>query len=320
MGGWAGRVAGGREGGGFGAGANVGAGGCNLPYSSVRFGCGRKRGWRSRRDLWGDRLVPDNGTMARVLPMLLLGALFAAAAPSSPVAVVRGRITTGGRITRVVAVDRAWADVLKTSALQPKDEFLYEGRVDEQGAFTVTGVLPGRSYDLIVWTTAADGTVTRWEGVDMDYCRSVAPSTPATADDRKAIEALIADVPQFYDKARALKMAADHQHATALVELIRTRDFHSEAGGTGGEVIYRVELWYFENRFGGWAKDGNTEKVIARVRGKPSDLAPSWQFLPQLGHLTAMDGTAAVPATRSGEAMALPEKPEAKNGVVGGIQ
>ena len=124
-------------------------------------------------------------------------------------------------------------------------------------------------------------------------------------------------MPQFYDKVRPLKIAADHQHATVLVELIRTRDFHSD---TGGEVIYRVELWYFENLFGGWAKDANTEKVIARVRGKPSDLPKNWQFLPQLGNLPALDPTTTAPATQAGEPIMLPEKPDPKNGVVGGIK
>ena len=52
---------------------------------------------------------------------------------------------------------------------------------------------------------------------------------------------------KFTNKNRVLWMAADHKHATLLVELIRDSDFHSDAGG---EMVYRVELWYFENYFG----------------------------------------------------------------------
>jgi hypothetical protein len=263
---------------------------------------------------------------AAILCLLLPIAAHAADKEPPPAAgVLTGTIKTTSRVSRIAAVDRQGADVLKTSALDPKDALLYEGTIDAKGIFRFDNLLPGQSYDLIVWTTAPDGTVTRWEGASMDYHRDIIPSTPVTPADRKEIEGLITDPPQFYDKVRPLKIAADHQHATVLVELIRTRDFHSDGGG---EVIYRVELWYFENLFGGWAKDSNTEKVLARVRGKPADLQKNWQFLPQLGGLTA-SLPAAAPATTSAPATAtapeplvltLPGKPDPKLGVVGGIK
>jgi hypothetical protein len=112
-------------------------------------------------------------------------------------------------------------------------------------------------------------------------------------------------MPAFYDKARVLHMAADHKHATLLVELMRTRDFHS---GKGGEIIYRVELWYFENLFGGWAKDKNTEKVLVRWRGQGTELPKRWQFLPELGGVVA--GGKAIEVV-------LPEKVSEGNGLAG---
>jgi hypothetical protein len=253
-------------------------------------------------------------------PVLALAAGGPTASQPSTAASVTGTFKTAGRITRLVAVDREWADVLKISEGRPMDQFLYEGTVDAKGRFSVGGLLPGRGYDLIVWTTAADGTETRWEGASLDYHRPIKPSTAATAEDRKNIETLITDVPQFYDKCRPLRIAADHQHAAVLVELIRTRDFHSD---TGGEVIYRVEVWYFENLFGGWAKDANTEKVLARVRGKPGELQKNWQFLPELGGLTATADAAvpaSQPATRTAVIITLPDKPDPRHGVVGGIK
>jgi len=245
---------------------------------------------------------------------LLLIALFPLllAADTQPAVRLAGTLNSKSTVTRVVAIDRAWADVLKTSEKDPKDPFLYSATFDAAGKFHIDKLLPGRSYDLIVWTTAADGTVTRWEGVSMDYHRPIKPSTEVTDEDRKSINTLVTEVPQFYDKTRILKLAADHQHATALVELMRTRDFHSD---TGGEVIYRVELWYFENLFGGWAKDANTEKVIARVRGKPGDIQQNWQFIPQLGNLPAVPATAPAPAP-----IELPEKTDPKHGIAGGIK
>ena len=233
---------------------------------------------------------------------------------------LRGTIHAPNRITRIAAVDRQWADVLKTSALVPEDPFIYDGSINEKGEFRVDHLLPGRAYDLIVWTTDARGQVARWEGACMDFHRPILPSTPATAEDRKAIEALITDPPQFYDKIRPLRIAADHQHATVLVELIRTRDFHSERGGRGGEVIYRVELWYFENLFGGWAKDNNTEKVLVRVRGNPVTLQQNWQFLPETGGFVAQ--SPAPPSTMPAEALVinLPDKLDPRHGIEGGIR
>jgi len=270
---------------------------------------------------WRTRLREPATLFSALCAALALTALATrAASPATPItqpapAALTGTLKIPGALgapTRLVAVDREWADVLKTSEAAPKDTFLYEGTIDRAtGSFRVDKLLRGRTYDLIVWTTDAAGKSTRWEGVTMDYHRAIIPSTTATAEDRKAIEALITDPPQFYDKVRALRMAADHQHATVLVELMRTRDFHSDAGG---EVIYRVELWYFENLFGGWAKDKNTEKVIARVRGKPDALPQNWQFLPELGGFAAGDSKEKSPT------LSLPETPDAKRGIVGGIK
>jgi hypothetical protein len=266
----------------------------------------------------------------RKLSLIAWAALLATAPPDSPPALraaqeepkpaeIRGTLHAppGTTIERIVAVDRAWADVLKTSAADAglgKDPFVYPAKLEAEGRFLVGGLLQGRAYDLIVWTrdavAGAPAPLVRWEGASMDYHRGIQPASPATADDRKSIEALITDPPQFYDKVRTLRIAADHQHATVLVELVRTRDFHSAAPG-GGELIYRVELWYFENLFGGWAKDRNTEKVLARLRGAPAALPPVWQFVPELGGLLP-DGK---PLD-----LQLPAKPDPRHGLVGGIK
>jgi hypothetical protein len=248
------------------------------------------------------------------LPFILASATAPATQPAA--ASLSGVILSKARITRVAAVDREWADVLKTSEPNPKDLFLYEGTVNDQGEYRIDKLIAGRTYDLIVWTTAADGTVTRWEGATMDYHRPVTPSTAATDADRKAIESLIKDPAQFYDKVRPLRIAADHQHATVLVELVRTREF---VAGAGGEIIYRVELWYFENLFGGWAKDNNSERVLARIRGKPADLPKNWQFLPQLGGLQATLPVTATPASQP-QAIQLPDTPDPRRGISGGFQ
>jgi len=230
------------------------------------------------------------------------------AADTQPVQKITGTIKTNGKVLRVAAVDREWADVLKTSRKDVKaggESFVYEGKVDG-ATFHVEGILPGRSYDLIVWTEDA-GKRTRWEGVCMDYHREILPDEAVREEDKKWLENYVKEMPEFWDKKRVLHMAADHKHATLLVELMRTREFHSDKGG---EVIYRIELRYFENLFGGWAPDNNTEKVLARVRGKADVFEKNWQFLPELGGVVAgqkMDVT-------------LPAKADARNGLADGVK
>lgn len=227
----------------------------------------------------------------------------AAAATGSIVGVLK----SPSSVTRIVAVDRQWSNVLKVSTDNPKDEFVYPGKWDEKtGAFVVTGLLPGHTYDLIAWN--AQG---RWEGVTMDYHRPILPGKPVTDEDKAWLKEFVEKTQSFYDQSRILWMAADHQHATLLVELKRTRGFHS---GVYGEVIYRTELWYFENYFGGWAKDKNTERVITRWRGQSDAFPKNWQYVPQLGGITIPTTGTSTPVQ-----VTLPDKPDAKRGVANGL-
>jgi len=230
---------------------------------------------------------------------------------------ITGTLVTKDTVTRIVAIDRAFANVLKTSEKNPKDTFLYEGVFDAKTqTFAIKNLLPTRSYDLVIWTENAAHEKVRWEGASMDYHRVILPATNpdntpagATEEDRAWLENFVKEMPAFYDKARVLHMAADHKHATLLVELARTREFHSDKGG---EIIYRVELWYFENLFGGWAKDKNTEKVLARVRTAAEGLEKNWQFLPALGGVAPNVADKPVVIT-------LPEKPTERNGLAGKV-
>jgi hypothetical protein len=218
-----------------------------------------------------------------------------------------GVIQSATPLMRLVAVDRSLADPLAVSKADPQDPFLYSAKVDAKtGAFTISGLLPGHTYDLIAWTKD-----TRWEGINMEYHRVVVPDQPATDDDKQWIKDFVSKELQFANKARVLWMAADHKHAVALVELIRDTGFHS---GAAGEIIYRTELWYFENDFGGWAKDRNTEKVITRWRGQSEHFPANWQYVPLLGAIT-LDATGASEPVH----VTLPEKPEKKHGIAGGL-
>jgi len=248
-------------------------------------------------------------TRFALFPLFLLLPVFGSAiclAETLEASQLTGTLHSPQHLTRLVAIDRQSADPLKTSIENPKDPFLYESSLDAAtGKFTIPNLLPGHTYDLIAWTADTHGQTTRWEGINMDYHRPINPSTPVTDADRTWLENFVKDMPSFYDKSRVLHMAADHQHATLLVELARTRDFHSDKGG---EIIYRVELWYFENLFGGWAKDKNTEKVLVRWRGNGAKMLTHWQFLPQLGALAPSN----TPLN-----LTLPDAPDPKNGLAG---
>jgi hypothetical protein len=229
-----------------------------------------------------------------------------AATQQGPVNTIAGVIRSATPITKIVAVDRTWGDPEKITK-QEADENIHPGTWDgKTGEFTIGHLLAGRTYDIIVWNGLG-----RWEGVNMDYHRPITPDTPLDAEDRAWIENFINNTPQFYDKHRVLWMAADHRHATVLVELERTTEF---VYGKSGDVIYRAELWYFENLFGGWAKDRNTEKVMVRWRGEGAKFPKVWQFVPQLGGIQlSADGKA--PRVE----FTLPEKADAKRGVAAGL-
>lgn len=99
-------------------------------------------------------------------------------------------------------------------------------------------------------------------GVNMGWYRAnPSAGEPLSPDDRKEIDQILT-VPSFYDKLQILLLSGNNQHVTALVELVRDREFH--AGGK--EIIWRTELWYFEFQNGGWAKVSQENKVLDRQR------------------------------------------------------
>lgn len=264
-----------------------------------------------------DRLRGEEG-----IPSLAQTGTAETASATRPVQHVdlKGTILSKNPIVKIVAVDRLLADPLAVSKDVPQDPFVYPGTIDPKtggGAFTIPKLLTGRKYDLIVWTKTAgelEPKATRWEGVSLDYHREVVPGAPVTEEDKTWLKDFVATEPQFANKARVLWMAADHQHATLLVELLRDTEFHS---GASQEIIYRTELWYFENLYGGWAKDKNTERVLVRWRGDIGKFPQIWQYVPGLGGIEI--SPTGVVGTGNPLELKLPEEPDKKRGVVGGV-
>src|ERR1051325_6057479 len=128
--------------------------------------------------------------IAILLVPILLAQTNPTTRPAEKTAEIGGTLTSSAKVLRLCAVDREWADVLKTSEKDPHDKFLYDAKFTaladgKSTAFVIPGLLAGRTYDLVVWTQAGGNSRTRWEGVNMDYHRDIKPDDKVTADDQK---------------------------------------------------------------------------------------------------------------------------------------
>jgi hypothetical protein len=190
---------------------------------------------------------------------------------------IEGRLFDSKAVTEVLAVDRE------------RDAVIEGGFDRETGKFRFSHLERGRRYDLVIRTGKG-----RIEGVDMRFApqrdrkdASNGESRPFESEDEQEIRLLIAKPNRFMNEVEALFVRGSDRSAVALVSLARTRDFHSDKGG---EVIWRVELWYFRWQFGGWERVSNTENVLYRERIK----GKTWRemrvaFDPALGGLEPGD-------------------------------
>ena len=165
-----------------------------------------------------------------------------------------------------------------------------EGKVDGR-TVVFEGLLPDTPYDVRV--VLKDGTVL--QGVDMAWYNEEPADEEAgeiTDDDREQINGILG-VTRFYNKVVVLALRGDHDRATALVRLVRDTEFY---GDKGGEIVWRIELWYFKNQYGGWEAVGNQNKVLRRERFRSKAAydadAGKIRWTPELGgvRVTAKDG------------------------------
>ena len=150
-------------------------------------------------------------------------------------------------------------------------------------------LLPDTPYDVRL--VLSDGTVL--QGVDMSWY-SLEPrksAEPMDEDDRKQIDDLFFGHKGFENKRNMLIIQGDGERAVILAELIRDVAFHSDKGG---EIIWRVELWYFRNQHGGWEKVQQQNKVLRRERftsrAQFDAVAGKLRWLAQLGGIKLARG------------------------------
>ena len=196
-------------------------------------------------------------------------------------ATLRGTIQSPSPITRIWAVNRVRTNPLAVSRGQlghgkTRTPWVFPGTWNPHtGHFSIAHVVPGHHYDLIVWNHQG-----RWEGVNMNYYRLCTPQGKFTAADCHQIVHFITKIPRFTNYNEPLWIAADHRHATVVVEQLRTTGFYS---GRHGSIIFRVAVWYFQRFFGGWQKVSNMGVVLTRWRGPAGQIPNPWQYLPALG-------------------------------------
>ena len=147
------------------------------------------------------------------------------------------------------------------AAIVPGTGAPYAGKIDGQ-SIAFDNLRQDTAYDIEL--KFADGSLVR--GIDMSWYNDDDPKPGAGPLSDADVQHLtdILHVPSFYNKSDILIARGDHDRAVALVRLVRDKDFYS---GTG-QIIWRIELWYFQNQHGGWEKVLQQNKVLRRERFK----------------------------------------------------
>lgn len=158
-----------------------------------------------------------------------------------------------------------------------------KGRIGT-GSIKIDHLLPDQPYTLRL--ELADGTVL--QGVDTSWYIPEEPAKPDAGmlsdDDRKEIAGIVNGLEPFANKSRIVYLTGDHDRATGLCEFIRDKGFVNDKGG---EIIWRVELWYFKYQAGGWEAVSQVNKILRRERFKSrsaySAVVDKLKWVPQLG-------------------------------------
>jgi hypothetical protein len=161
------------------------------------------------------------------------------------------------------------------------------GVVREQ-AISFSNLLPATPYDVQI--ALADGTELR--PIDLSWYNeepAKADAGPLDDTDRHDINMIVTDVPSFYNKGELLLLKGDHDRAVGLVQMVRDTPFYASKG----DIVWRIELWYFKNQYGGWEIISQQNKIIRRERFKnASDYAAALKvkWVPELGGIRLPDG------------------------------
>jgi len=223
---------------------------------------------------------------------------------------VTGKVNVPRDIVELWAVSRVTGKTYKPASCNPRTgEFRF-------------GDLPGdATYDLRIKLDG--GRVV--EGIDLEFVDARMVRLAAlrrrqlglpperthkfSMDDVAALEKYVRDMDDFMEVRRVLYIRGHGRRVTMLVELMRTRDFHAAEGN----IIWRVELWYFVNQFGGWERLGNQERLLRRLKTTPDEWRKVHvEYYPRLSAYVDPRGKSAPVSFK------IPAKPDASRGRVAG--
>ena len=187
--------------------------------------------------------------------------------PAPQTGTVTGVMTPGDQVASLSLISRQTGASAEPSAFD-----------QASGEFTFTDLPGDATYDVVI--TTADGRSI--EGIDLAFVdarllrlaelRREQLGVPAeephrfTQADADAILRYVRELQGFMDLRRPLYVAGHGRRATLLVETMRTREFHE----SDGNIVWRMELWYFEHHSGGWARVDNQSRLLRRVKASPA--------------------------------------------------
>jgi len=144
----------------------------------------------------------------------------------------------------------------------------------ETGGFRIRGLAAGL-YDLLLVTTGG-----KIEGVDLRVQGDGAE--PLSEHDREELKSRIGKMDEFMNRKKALFLEGNQSQAKALMDLCRDRVHH-----LGSDLIWRVEIWQFENLHGSWQLRGQGRKgreTLHRIKAPREQVeAIRYLFEPRLG-------------------------------------
>ncbi len=217
-------------------------------------------------------------------------------------------------VTITVPADVTVKEAVATTGKATKTDV--SGKVDGH-TITFPDLKAKSVYDVRL--TLADGTVL--QGVNTGWYAMVDPAEakadPLTDDDRQQMTAVVTQVLSFFKDKRVVTIVGTHDRAVMLVQQQRGDadggvgqnigdggDFHSSKG----EVVWRPELWYFENHHGGWEKVQQTDKVLRRERyasrAAYHAAVDGLKWVPELGGIKVAAGAGATVALPAGAGLA----------------
>lgn len=221
------------------------------------------------------RLVSTLRASRCILLLMGLAVYAARLSTDAHAATITGVINQPKAVTSVVAVDR-------------QSSKRFPGKIDAAtGKFTVDG-LPGDAvYDCII-----DYGKARLEGVNFKVPRSdYEEEQPLSDEDIATIKTKVLSMNKFEDKVEIMAIRGNIQHASILLNKLRTKPFYDSKPG---QIVWRAELWHFERPDETWLKvQDEMFIVLYRERIQASEYeAKSITFDPALGGIELADANA----------------------------